>query len=166
MKRIFFLAALALAFALCACRGTGLLPSGAALGGFADVDKPESYTGSTLYTYMDGGADFYIDQGFSRLYVRRYGRSNESFTLELFAMKDALAASRVYQSGRRPNKEKELAGVCLASITPAEIQAARGRYYFVGRNDDPQASQSDSLIELSRNVLNGIPGPCALAAKK
>jgi hypothetical protein len=115
---------------------------------------------------MDGGADFYIDQGFSRLYVRRYGRSNESFTLELFAMKDALAASRVYQSGRRPNKEKELAGGCLASITPAEIQAARGRYYFVGRNDDPQASQSDSLIELSRNVLNGIPGPCALAAKK
>jgi hypothetical protein len=72
----------------------------------------------------------------------------------------------VYQSSRRPNEEKELAGGCLASITPVEIQAARGRYYLVGRNDDPQASQSDSLIDLSRNVLNGLPGPCALAAKK
>ena len=166
MKRIACLAAFALALALCACRGTDLLPSGAALGGFADIDKPESYTGSTLYTYMDGGADFYIDHGFSKLYVRRYGRGKESFTLELFEMKDALAASSVYQSSRRPKEEKELAGGCLASITPAEIQAARGRYYLVGRNDDPQASQSDSLIELSRRVLNGLPGPCALAATK
>jgi hypothetical protein len=166
MKRIAIAAACALALGLWACRGAGPLPSGAALGGFRDIDQPESYTGATLYTYMDGGADFYINQGFSELYVRRYGRGNENFTVELFEMKDAPAASRVYQSNRRPNEEKELAGGCLASVTPAEIQAARGRYYLVGRNEDPLANRNDALIELSRNVFNGFPGPCALAAKK
>jgi len=158
--------ACALALGLWACRGAGRLPSGAALGGFQDIEHPESYTGATLYTYMDGGADVYLNQGFSALYVRRYGRGDESFIVELFEMNDAPAASRVYQTNRRPNEEKELAAGCLASITPAEIQAARGRYYLVVRNDDPLAGRSDALMELSRNVLSGLPGPCALAAKK
>jgi hypothetical protein len=159
-------AASALALALWACHGSGPLPPGAALGGFADVDPPESYTGATLYTYMDGGADFYIGQGFSVLYVRGYGRGKESFVVELFKMKDAPAASRVYQSNRRPQEETELGSGCVASIAPAEIQVARGRFYLVARNEDPTASRSDALIELSRNVLAGLPGPCAIAAKK
>jgi len=167
MRRIRIAAACALALGLWACsRGAGPLPSGATLGGFADIEKPESYTAATLYTYIDGGADFYVNEGLSRLYVRRYGRGNESFVLELYEMKNASAASRVYQSNRRLNAEKELASGCLASVTPTEIQAARGGYYLVGRNEDPLASQSNALIELCREVLNGLPGPCAFAAKK
>ncbi len=166
MKQSGCAAACTLALALCACHGAGPLPSGATLGGFADTEQPESYTGATLYTYMDGGADFYINQGFSVLYVRRYGRGNERFIVELFEMKDALAASRVYQNSRRPNEEKELASGCVASVTPAEIQAAKGRNYFFGRNEDPLASRSDALIELSRSVLNRLSGPCALPAEK
>jgi hypothetical protein len=142
------------------------LPAGAALGGLADIDHPESYTGATLYTYMDGGADLYLKQGFYALYVRRYGRGSESFIVELYEMKDASAASHIYQSSRRLNAEKELASGCLASVTPAEILTARGRYYLVVRNEDPLASQSDALIELGRNVLNRLPGPCAFAPKK
>jgi len=158
--------ACALALSLGACRGAGPLPSGAALGGLADIDQPETYTGATLYTYMDGGADFYLNQGFSALYVRRYGHGDERFVVELFEMKDAAAASRVYQSSRRLNHEKELASGCLASVTPAEILTARGRYYLVARNEDPMASQSDALLELGRNLLNRLPGSCAFAAQK
>ena len=167
MRRVGRAAACALALGLWACsHGAGPLSSGATLGGFADVEQPESYTAATLYTYIDGGADFYVNQGLSKLYVRRYGHGNESFILELYEMKDASGASRVYQSGRRPTAEKEFGSGCIASVTPTEIQFAKGRYYLVGRNEDPMASQSDALIELCRNVLNRLPGPCALAAKK
>ena len=167
MRCLRLAAACALALSIWACgRGAGLLPSGATLGGLADIDQPESYTPAMLYTYIDGGADFYVNQGLSKLYVRRYGHGNESFILELYEMKDASGASRVYQSGRRPTAEKEFGGGCIASVTPTEIQFAKGRYYLVGRNEDPMASQSDALIELCRNVLNRLPGPCALAAKK
>jgi Family of unknown function (DUF6599) len=160
-------AACMVALGLWACsHGAGPLLSGAMLGGFADIEEPENYTGAALYTYMDGGAEFYIKQGFSTLYVRRYGRGSERFILELFEMKDASAASRVYQSSRRPNEEKELASGCFASVTPVEIQAARGRYYMVGRNENPLASRNDALIELCRNMLNRLPEPCAFAAKK
>ena len=167
MKRIAGAAACTLALGLWACsRGAGPLPSGATLGGLADIEQPESYRGAALYTYMDGGAELYMKQGFSVLYVRRYGRGSEHFIVELFEMKDASAASHIYQSSRRPNAERELASGCLASVTPAEIQSAKGSYYLVGRNEDPLASRSDALIELCRNVLNGLPGPCAFAAKQ
>ncbi len=159
-------AACMLALGLWACRGAGPLPSGAALGGLADIEQPESYTGATLYTYIDGGADLYLKEGFSALYVRRYGRGNERFIVELYEMKDASAASRVYLNSRRPNEEKQLAGGCLASVSPAEILTATGRYYLVVRNEDPLATQNDALIELGRNVLSRLPGPCAFAAKK
>ena len=142
------------------------MPSGAALGGLRDIEPPESYAGATLYTYMDGGADLYIKQGFSALYVRRYGRGNERFIVELFEMKDASAASYIYQGSRRLNAEKELASGCLASVTPAEILTARGRYYLVGRNEDPLAKQNDALVELGRDVLNRLPGACAGAGAK
>ena len=81
-------------------------------------------------------------------------------------MNDAPAASRIYESSRRPNEERELASGCLASISLAEIQAARGRYYVVCRNEDALASRGEALIELSQRVLNRLPGSCALAAKK
>ena len=158
-------AACILVLGLLACRRAGPLPSGAALGGLADIDQPERYTGATLYTYMDGGADLYLEQGFSALYVRRYGRDNEHFIVELFEMKDAAGASHIYHSSRRPNAEKELVAGCLASVTQAEILAARDRYYLVVRNEDPLASQGDALIELGRNVLNRLPGACAFATK-
>ena len=108
-----------LALSLWACRGAGPLPSGAALGGLADIEQPESYTGATLYTYIDGGADLYVKQGFSELYVRRYGRGNERFIVELYEMKDASAASHTYQSSRRLNAEKELARL------PCQCHASR-----------------------------------------
>jgi hypothetical protein len=142
------------------------LPTGAKLGGFQDIDNPERYTGATLYTYMDGGAEFYLQQGFSELYVRRYGRGNERFIAELYEMKDAQGASRIYQSSRRPSEEGSLGAGCVASITPTEIQAAKGRYYVVFRNEDPLAKPSDALTELSRNVLSGLPGACTPVEKK
>jgi hypothetical protein len=167
MRRIGSAAACTLVLGLGACsRGTGPLPSGATLGGFADIDEPETYRGEMLFTYMDGGAEFYMKQGFSVLYVRRYGRGSEHFILELFEMKDASAASHVYESSRRSNAEKELASGCLASVTPAEIQVARDRYYLVARSEDPLASQSASLTELGRDALNRLPGSCAPVAKK
>jgi hypothetical protein len=61
--------------ALAGCSGKqGPLPDGSVLGGYANVGDAESYTGATLYAYMDGGADTFLEYGFSHLAVRRYGR--------------------------------------------------------------------------------------------
>ncbi len=162
MTRLTASLTLALLLAPWACnRAASLLPEGAALGGFGDVDKPETYTGATLYTYMDGGADFYVKQGFSTLSVRRYARGSNRLILELFEMRDADAATRVYASGRRPQSERELTPGCVASVMPAEVQVAKGRYYLLGRNEDPLAAEGVALTELARNTVARLAGECA-----
>ena len=62
--------------AVAGCTGKqGPLPNGSVLGGgYTDVGDAESYTGATLYAYMDGGADTFLEYGFSHLAVRRYAR--------------------------------------------------------------------------------------------
>ena len=51
MRRLGVAVACTLAVALWACgHGAGPLPSGATLGGLADIEQPERYTAATLYT--------------------------------------------------------------------------------------------------------------------
>ncbi len=76
--------------ALTSCTGErGPLPPGPALGGYANAGKAESYTGVTLYGYMDGGADTFLEYGFSSLAVRRYTRGSTQVVVELYTMRDA-----------------------------------------------------------------------------
>ena len=157
MRRLAGIAAIALLLEALACSSGGdLLPAGTELGGFSDVDKPESYNSATLYTYMDGGAEFYIKQGFVGLYVRRYARGAENFVAELYQMKDAQSAAALYGATRRPEVEKEVAGH-RASVSPAEIILAKGRCYLVCRNDDPMATDNTSLVDLCAKVARRIP---------
>jgi hypothetical protein len=148
-------AALLLAAPACS-QGSGLLPSGSQLGGYTDAGAPESYNSATLYTYMDGGAEFYIKLGFSALQVRRYGRGSEVFVVELFEMKDPTAAVALYAATRRPDVEKDWDG-SPASVGPAEIILAKGPYYLVCRNDDPMATNNDALVKLCSKVTRALP---------
>ena len=148
MKRLTACLGVALALGAPACSlGGKSLPAGAELGGFTDVDTPESYNSATLYTYIDGGAEFYIKRGFVGLRVRRYARGSETLVAEVYEMKDAEAAGALYGATRRPEVERDLSGR-RASVSPAEVTLAEGRYYVVCRNDDPMATDNRSLVDL------------------
>ncbi len=129
-------------------------------GGFIDTEESESYNRGTLYTYMDGGADIYIEYGFSNLSVRRYVRGRDRYVVELYQMRDPDSASAVYTYGRRAGKEADLVPGCAASITDSEIQMARGSYYLVCRNEDPMARNRSRLADLAIQVAKRLPGDC------
>ena len=157
MRRLTAFLGVALALGAGACsKESDLLPPGTQLGGYSDVGTPESYNSATLYTYMDGGAEFYIKQGFSALQVRRYARRSETFVAELYQMKDAAAASGLYNATRRPEVEKDLDGT-PASLSSAEIILAKGPFYLVCRNDDPMATDNASLIDLGVKIAGRLP---------
>ncbi|RPI23030.1 MAG: hypothetical protein EHM61_20770 [Acidobacteria bacterium] len=132
------------------------------ISGFSDTEESESYNRATLYTYMDGGAEVYLEYGFSSLDVRRYARGSERYLVELYKMKDGESASAIYTYTRRTGKEAELLPGCLAGITPAEVQLARGTYYLVCRNEDPMAKRSPSLRELALQLAERLPGDCGV----
>ena len=60
------------------------------------VSKSETYSGQSLYGYIDGGADLYIEYGFLKLFVTEYQWNNETITAEVWLMKDAPSAYGIY----------------------------------------------------------------------
>ncbi len=63
------------------------LPS--AIGAWHVVGAAERHAGADLYSYMDGGAELYLEHGFQELMVRFYERGNEQISVELYRMKNS-----------------------------------------------------------------------------
>jgi hypothetical protein len=149
--------------ALAACTGKhGPLPDGAALGGYRDVGEAESYTGATLYAYMDGGADTFLEYGFSRLAVRRYARGSTEVVVELYTLRDAAAAAALYSSMRRPGSEADIAPGCRASLGDAEVRVSRGSHCLVCRDEDPLAKGHDAVRDLCARLASRLEGDCGV----
>ena len=158
------LAALALALTSCSAE-RGPLPPGPALGDYANAGKPESYNGTTLYAYMDGGADTFLEYGFSSLAVRRYTRGSTQLIAELYTMRDAAAAAGLYSSMRRPGSEAEIAPGCPASSSETEVRVARGGRYLVCRDENPMAKDDGPVRDLCTRLVARIEGECGVGTR-
>jgi hypothetical protein len=149
--------------ALAGCTGArGPLPDGAALGGYANAGDAESYTGATLYAYMDGGADTFLEYGFSHLAVRRYTRGSTQVVVELYTMRDAAAAAALYSSMRRANSEADIVPGCRASIADTEVRVSRGSRCLVCRDEDPLAKGRDTVRDLCARLVSRLAGDCGV----
>jgi len=158
------LAAVALALASCTAE-RGPLPPGPALGDYANAGKPESYNGTTLYAYMDGGADTFLEYGFSSLAVRRYTRGSTQLIAELYTMRDTAAAAGLYSSIRRPGSEAEIAPGCTASFGETEVRVARGGRYLVCRDENPMATDDGPVRDLCTRLVARIEGECGVGTR-
>jgi hypothetical protein len=152
-------ASVALAFLACR-RASGPIPGGVDLGDLADLGNPEGYSRQTLYGYMNGGAEIFLEYGFERLAVRRYRADERERTVELFEMRDPQAAAAIYCYTRRIGTERELAPGCRGIVTSYEVRFNRGRDYVVCRGDDPMVDDSSGLIDLCSRLVARLPGAC------
>jgi len=76
---------------------SGLLPKGAALGGWTPDGLPQEFKGDDLFVYIDGGAEIYLEYGFSRAVVQDYRNAGgRAISLEVFEMTDPAAAYGMY----------------------------------------------------------------------
>jgi hypothetical protein len=69
--------------------------------GWRAVEPVKSYTPTTVYDYMDGGAEVYLSYGLKALHVRNFRRDGESaISLNIFEMTSAGAACGVFSFER------------------------------------------------------------------
>jgi hypothetical protein len=154
------------ALALASCRSErGPLPPGPALGDYTSPGARETYAGDTLYAYMDGGADTFLEYGFSSLAVRRYARGSTQLVVELFTMKDPGAAVALYSSMRRLGSETEIASGCVGSAGDGEVRVARGGRYLVCRNENPMARDDGTPRDLCARLVARFEGECGVGAR-
>ncbi|OGL42402.1 MAG: hypothetical protein A2042_02560 [Candidatus Schekmanbacteria bacterium GWA2_38_11] len=80
---------------------TKLLPDEMKSSGFQTPSKYGIYDDRSLYDYLDGGAPFYIDRGFSKLINEEYSKGGDSVIVDIYMMKDEKSSADLFKVLRR-----------------------------------------------------------------
>jgi hypothetical protein len=109
-----------------------------------------------LYGYIDGGAELFLEFGFTELLVQRYQYHENEMSLDLYRMESADAALAVYLA--KKGQEQPVADVeCRHTGGDYQITALRGRYFIQINNNNGKLENRPAMLDLFKAVLNAIP---------
>lgn len=111
-----------------------------------------NFNGESLYGYIDGGADLYLEYGFSDVTVTEFLKAKSKYKVEIYRMKDADAAFGIFSVSRFR---------CLVrpAFTPFtcqnryQLQVCKGRYYINIINDTGTPADTAFSSELARRLI-------------
>jgi hypothetical protein len=119
------------------------------------VEEEKFYDGNSLWGYMDGGADLYIEYGFEKLLHQEVVYNNLKFKVDIFKMADAESAFGIFSvfcykcSGYDPEQR-------FSCISKYQYQCAAGGFYISIINNSGDEAASKAALELKKNLLSGI----------
>ena len=117
-----------------------LLPDASEVPGWAPKGEPQHFRGEDLFTYIDGGADIYLEYGFREVLVQDYeGPAGASISAEIFAMADPGAAFGMY-TFKRSARGRPVGSGDRGQIEDYYLNFWKGRYLvtLTGFDSDPE----------------------------
>ncbi|MGE5354402.1 MAG: DUF6599 family protein [Acidobacteriota bacterium] len=113
-----------------------------------EILRNDYFDGKSLWGYIDGGADVYLEYGFSRLRLQEVNYKNHHFKLEIYRMKDPSAAFGIFSISRfKCAPSDSLPG--LNCISNYQTLAAKDCYYISAINDNGTREE----ISLSKELV-------------
>ena len=95
-----------------------------------EVTETQTYDGGSLWGYMDGGADLYLEFGFQKLTSQAVTFDNTSFQVDIFEMNDPLSTFGIYSVNRfrcKTGCDTIVQNDCLNAY---QYQMVLGKYYI------------------------------------
>ncbi len=149
------LALLAAAAEPAAADDLALLPADGAIAGCTRSGAVEKYTGSELYGLIDGGAELFLELGFTRATVQRYAFAGQEVTLELYRMRDPGAALGVYlmKCGR---ETPDPALAVRHTVGRVQLQLVKADIYVVVTGERAAGSLRGALVGLADTAASRV----------
>jgi hypothetical protein len=122
----------------------------------AKITRFEQYDGTSLWGYIDGGADIYLEYGFDKVVGQEISWNNNHLKLEIYRMKDAEAAFGIYSVSHRNCISGKISKFSCA--TAHQVQFALGRYYVSVVNDNGSEQEQEMGLSLARLVSKKLKG--------
>ncbi len=120
-----------------------------------ELTRSDQFDGTSLWGYIDGGADVYLEYGFDRLYALEYKKGNLSIRADLYRMKDVTAAMGIYSiSAFRCPDTLDVPG--QSCINPYQVQLRKGSYYISLQNDAGSQEALSLMKQLAHSYLEKI----------
>jgi len=119
------------------------------------LDRNECFDGASLWGYMNGGADIYLEYGFEVLRVEEFSNKNETIKLELFKMDDPISAFGIYSIKTFKCKQSKVI-TTTDCLNQYQFQLLYGNYYIQLINESGSERAKQTMISIAENVLKKI----------
>ena len=114
-------------------------------------EDPKTYNDQTLYEYIDGAADLYIEFGFQLLITRELYWQDHSIMIEMYRMSDSTSSWGIFSSFKNPQSEN-LEDFKFAYSTPYSLSFVAGNYYVAIQSGE----SSEEIQSMMRKVGKSI----------
>lgn len=119
------------------------------------LNRNESFNGGSLWGYINGGADIYLEYGFDILRVQEFAFEDETIKLEIFKMDDPIAAFGI-NSIKTFRCEQSKVITTIDCLNRFQFQLLAGEYYIQMINDSGSEKASQAMKSIGETLLNQI----------
>ncbi|NIA29986.1 MAG: hypothetical protein GWP06_08765 [Actinobacteria bacterium] len=134
-----------------------LLPADSQIAPWTKSGKPEIYKSRELFNYIDGGADIYLEYGFSQVISQEYSYEEESIVADIYEMNDPEAAFGIYSIHRDAHKPAAHVGDDGTEFD-YQITFWQDRYYVILLGYSSDKETKNVLQNFAKKISAHIPG--------
>ncbi len=121
--------------------------------GLQRTTEVRQYDRETLWEHLNGGADLYLDQGFTRMATADYRVRDLQFTADIFGFDSPEAAGKLYAIIRPPDVLKDIDIGQAGYLDPGQLTFVRGSYLVRLTGYIDTTESQELLVDLAKAVL-------------
>lgn len=116
------------------------------------LNRNDCFDGESLWGYMNGGADIYLEYGFKVLRVEEFSTGDETIKLELYKMDDPISAFGIFsiKTFKCDQVEVSTSPDCLNRF---QFQLLFGDYYLQLINESGSEKAQQLMIVIADSIL-------------
>ncbi len=119
------------------------------------ITSSRTFKGPALFGYMDGGAELYLEYGFTAAEITGLSLAGADYKIEIFKMKGPEESFGIFSVSRyNCRSTPDLSE--YTCLTKYQLQVSRGQYYIsiIGRNGN--RADSLTMLKIGNNILTKI----------
>jgi len=121
----------------------------------SELIRNETFNGNSLWGYMNGGADIYLEYGFKGLRVQEFKIDDQIIKAEIYLMNDQESAFGIY-SIKTFNCLFSDTLLCPDCLNNYQYQAIKGVVYISITNENGSAKAKAICLETGKKILEKI----------
>lgn len=121
----------------------------------AVFEAPKTYTGASLYGYMDGGADLYLEYGLAGARIDEVTMTGRKYTIETYRMNGPEGAFGIYSVSRYQCKSAPPLAP-FTCLTPYQLQIVAGPFYINIINSSGASADSAASLKIGEAIVRKV----------
>ena len=113
------------------------------------ITRSARFEGTALWGYIDGGADVYLEYGFTGVLVQEVQWQGHHCKIDVYQMKSPEGAFGIYSISRHNCPRADSLGP-FSCVTPHQVQIARGDFYISVVNDAGSDTEQALTLRIAK----------------